>query len=100
MGINTDGEVRTTAPQMRVRTGLRGGQTGGGYVDGQFFPDKSGVCGETTTSGGGAGGYVGGVFFPDKSGVCGGTTTPTPPPTSGGGYVGGQFFPDKSGTCV
>ena len=67
-------------PLIRVRTGLRGGQSGG---------------------------YVNGVFYPDMSGYCSGTTPPptTPPPTttpppSGGGYVGGVFYPDMSGTCV
>lgn len=46
------------------------------------------------------GGWVNGVFFPDKSGVCGASPTPpTTPPTTGGGWVNGQFFPDRSGVC-
>jgi hypothetical protein len=49
-----------------------------------------------TTSGGG---YVNGVYYPDMSGVCGGTTTPKPP-TTGGGYVNGVYYPDMSGVCV
>jgi hypothetical protein len=55
---------------------------------------------------GAGGGYVNGVWYPDMSGVCGGTQPvpppvppPTPPPTSGGGYVGGVWYPDMSGTC-
>jgi hypothetical protein len=50
-------------------------------------------------SGGGSygGGYVNGVYYADKSGVCGGTTTK--PPTTGGGYVGGVYYSDKSGVC-
>ena len=48
-------------------------------------------------TGGYGGGYVNGVYYADKSGVCGGTTPK--PPTGGGGYVGGVYFPDKSGVC-
>lgn len=50
---------------------------------------------------GSGGGYVNGVYYPDKSGVCGGTVypSPAPPPTTGGGYVGGVYYPDKSGVC-
>jgi hypothetical protein len=44
------------------------------------------------------GGYVNGVYYPDNSGVCGGTTTPKPP-TTGGGYVNGVYYADKSGVC-
>jgi len=90
--------VKAALPQLKVRTGLRGGQTGGGYVNGVYYPDQSGVCGGTapppSTVGGG---YVNGVFYPDQSGVCGGTAPPSP--TTGGGYVGGVYYPDKSGTC-
>ena len=48
------------------------------------------------------GGYVNGVYYADQSGVCGGTVPPTgtTPPTSGGGYVNGVYYSDKSGTCV
>ncbi|MFN2127136.1 MAG: hypothetical protein ACK2TU_04690 [Anaerolineales bacterium] len=62
--------------QMKVRSGLRAGE-GGGYVNGVYYPDKSGVCGSSTTP----------------------PTLPTQPPTSGGGYVGGVYYPDKSGAC-
>jgi hypothetical protein len=55
---------------------------------------------------GSGGGYVNGVWYPDMSGTCGTSTTPTPtppstpaPPTSGGGYVNGVWYPDMSGTC-
>ena len=90
-------------PQLHVRSNLRGGQSGGGYVNGVYYADMSGVCNPVTsppTSSGG--GYVNGVYYPDKSGVCGGATTlPAPlPPTTGGGYVNGVYYPDKSGTCV
>jgi hypothetical protein len=53
----------------------------------------------------GNGGYVNGVWYPDQSGVCGGSSVPpapvppTTPPTTGGGYVGSVWYPDKSGTC-
>lgn len=48
------------------------------------------------------GGYVNGVYYPDQSGVCGTSTVPptTTPPTTGGGYVNGVYYPDKSGICV
>jgi hypothetical protein len=67
--------IQAVHPQFKVRTGLKGGQSGGGYVNG--------------------------VYYPDMSGTCGGTTPPPPttPPTSGGGYVGGVYYPDMSGTC-
>ena len=70
-------------PQFRVRTDVRGGQ-GGGYVNGVWYPDNSGVCSDGSEP------------------APPGTTPPggTPPPTSGGGYVGGVWYPDKSGTCV
>lgn len=41
------------------------------------------------------GGYVNGVYYPDKSGYCGGTSGGT----TGGGYVNGVYYPDKSGYC-
>jgi hypothetical protein len=46
--------------------------SGGGYVNGVYYPDKSGVCGSSTSGSGGypSGGYVNGVYYPDKSGVC------------------------------
>jgi hypothetical protein len=48
------------------------------------------------------GGYVNGVYYADKSGVCGTGTLPptTTPPTTGGGHVNGVYYPDKSGICV
>ena len=69
-------EIKTTVPQLQVRTNLRSG----------------------------VGGYINGVFYPDRSGVCGGTVTPPTPqpptnPIGGGGFVGGAFYPDRSGTC-
>jgi len=67
------------APQIKVRTDLRGGVT-------------TQPTAPPTTSGG----YVNGVYYPDQSGVCGGAT---PPPTTGGGYIGGVYYPDKSGVC-
>jgi hypothetical protein len=68
-------------PQIQVRSNLRSGQSQGG-------------------------GYVNGVWYPDRSGVCAGTTPPgtvppggTNPPSQGGGYIGGIWYPDKSGVC-
>ena len=79
-----DTNIREITPQFKVRTNVRGGQ-GGGWVNGVWYPDNSGVCGGTTQ--------------PTPP-----TTTPppgtTPPPTSDGGYVNGVWYPDKSGTCV
>ena len=50
------------------------------------------------------GGYVNGVWYPDRSGVCGGVVPPQPPvpnpvPPYGGGYVNGVWYPDSSGVC-
>ena len=64
-------------PQMKVRSSIRAG-AGGGYVNGVYYPDMSGTCGESTTpppttpppSGGTGGGYVGGIYYPDMSGTC------------------------------
>jgi len=86
-------------PQLHVRTNLRGGvttQPTGGYVEGVYYPDNSGVCSTGTVPPAAGGGYVNGVYYPDQSGVCLGTT---PPPTTSGGYVGGVYYPDKSGVC-
>ncbi len=56
----------------------------------------------------GAGGYVDGVWYPDMSGVCGGVQPnppqpyppqPYPPQPGGGGYVNGVWYPDRSGVC-
>lgn len=65
-------------PQFKVRSNLRAGE-GGGYVNGVYYSDQSGVCGGTTP--------------PPQP-------TPTPPPTTGGGYVGGVYYPDQSGACA
>ena len=70
-------------PQLQVRSSLKSGVSSGGYVNGTWYPDRSGVCGGTTppapvppyppyppyppTSGG----YVGGVYYYDRSGACG-----------------------------
>lgn len=43
------------------------------------------------------GGYVNGVYYPDKSGYCG--TSSGNGSTSGGGYVNGVYYSDKSGYC-
>jgi hypothetical protein len=93
-------ENKDFVPQLKVRTNLKGGQ-GGGYVNGVYYPDQSGVCGTSTTPPTSGGGYVNGVYYPDKSGVCGGTapSTTTSPTTTGGGYVNGVWYPDKSGVC-
>jgi hypothetical protein len=57
---------------------------------------------------GASGGYVDGVWYPDQSGVCGGSVPqplppapvpPAPVPPSGGGYVGGVWYADRSGVC-
>jgi hypothetical protein len=54
------------------------------------------------------GGYVNGVWYPDRSGVCGGVVPPyppvppnppVPPSPTGGGYVNGVWYPDRSGVC-
>jgi hypothetical protein len=66
-------ETNDFVPQLKVRTNLRGGQGGG---------------------------YVNGVYYPDQSGVCGGTVPPTTPPTSGGGYVKGVYYPDRAAFAV
>jgi len=71
--------------QFRVRSDVRSGAT------------------EQATSGGG---YVNGVWYADMSGVCGGTVPPYPPtpyppapPPTGGGYVNGVWYADMSGAC-
>jgi len=74
---------RIFVPQIQVRSNLRSGATqGGGYVNGVWYPDKSGVCGGTTPPPGGT---------PPGGG--------TPPPSTGGGWIGGVWYPDKSGVC-
>lgn len=44
--------------------------TGGGYVNGVYYSDMSGVCGSGTVKPTTGGGWVNGVYYPDKSGVC------------------------------
>ena len=69
-------------PQLQVRSSIRSGASGGGYVDGVWYPDRSGVCGGTTP--------------PDP-------TPPYPPippyPPTNGGYVNGTWYSDRSGIC-
>ena len=69
----------TVIKHLRVRSNLRAGE-GGGYVNGVWYADKSGVCGGTT---------------PPPS------PSPQPPPSgsTGGGYVNGVWYADKSGAC-
>jgi hypothetical protein len=62
-------------PQFQVRTRIHSGD--GGYVDGVWYPDRSGVCG-------------GNVPLPNP---------PAPVPPTGGGYVGGVWYSDRSGVC-
>jgi hypothetical protein len=72
----------TVVPQFKMRTSLKSGNTtGGGYVNGTWYPDMSGYCtGETVTP----------------------TPPPTtpPPPTGSGGWVSGVWYPDMSGYCA
>ncbi len=73
-------------PQIQVRSDLCSGygwNTGGGYVNGVWYPDRSGVCG----------GYVQPVYPVTP-------VTPAAPVTpSGGGYVNGVWYSDRSGVC-
>jgi hypothetical protein len=71
-----------TVPQIQVRTCVRSGATGGGYVNGVWYADMSGVCGGSTT--------------PQPPGAV---PPIQPPPNQGGGWVGGVWIPDKSGVC-
>jgi hypothetical protein len=73
---------KKTVPQIQVRSHVRSG-AGGGYVNGVWYPDMSGVCGTSTTP-------------PSQPPVA---TPPISPPTTGGGYVGGVWYPDRSGVC-
>jgi hypothetical protein len=85
---------------MKVRSNLTAGMTFA-ECDAQRNYWKSmaqstpNSCGSSSSSGGG---YVNGVWYPDQSGVC--NTGTTPPPTTGGGYVGGVWYPDQSGVCL
>jgi hypothetical protein len=69
---------KKTVPQIQVRSHVRSG-AGGGYVNGVWYPDMSGVCGTSTT--------------PPSN------TPPYYPPSSNGGYVGGVWYSDRSGVC-
>ena len=77
-------EKARVIPQIQVRTHVHSGQ-GGGYVNGVFYADKSGVCG------------TGGFPPTIPPGIP--PTDPTWPPSYGGGYVGGVWYADRSGTC-
>jgi hypothetical protein len=66
---------RTATPQIKLRSGLVGGQTSGQANGGTWY---------------------GGVFYPDYSGSC---STAQPPTNQGGTWFGGVFYPDYSGTC-
>jgi hypothetical protein len=77
-------------PQIQVRSDVRSG-TSGGWVNGVWYADMSGVCGGTqppqpsplpippapnpnpnpNPNQGNTGGWVGGVWYPNMSGVCG-----------------------------
>lgn len=65
----------TYVPQFQVRSQIRSGE-GGGYVGGQWYPDRSGVCGAAVNP----------------------PVNPPIPPQSGG-YVNGQWVADRSGAC-
>jgi hypothetical protein len=68
-------------PQFQVRSHVHSGQAGG-YVNGVWYPDRSGICG----------GYVPQPNPPQPY-------PPSPYPPSGGGYVGGVWYADRSGVC-
>lgn len=75
---------KTIIPQFQVRSNVRSGQ-GGGWVNGEWYADRSGVCGG---------------FDPLPPFTGGGDPiTPNPIPGSGGGYVGGVWVADRSGSC-
>lgn len=75
---NNQPTAQPGVPQLKLRTNLKSGTTGGGYVNGVFYPDYSGYCATGTVP----------------------PTPPTPPPSTGGGYVNGVFYPDYSGYCA
>lgn len=71
-------------PQIQVRSHVRSGATGGGYVNGVWYPDMSGVCGGTVP----------------PAPVPPAPVPPAPvPPPAGGGWVNGVWYPDQSGVC-
>ena len=69
-------------PQFRVRSDVRSGASAGGFVNGVFYPDMSGVCG--------------GVVPPTPVPP---TPTPVPPVGCTGGFINGICYPDRSGFC-
>lgn len=72
-------------PQIQVRSHVCAGATGGGWVNGVWYPDMSGVCG-------------GFVPTPPQP-IPPYNPYPPQPPTPGGGYVNGVWYSDKSGVC-
>lgn len=70
-------------PQMHVRTQVRSGQ-GGGWVNGVWYADKSGVCA--------------GLPVPQPQPLPDPMPQPIPP-TQGGGWVNGVWYSDRSGIC-
>jgi hypothetical protein len=74
---------RKAVPQIQVRSYLRSGATGGGNVNGVWYPDMSGVCG---------GGLPPVPPYPPYP--------PAPNPNPGGGYVNGVWYSDQSGVCA
>lgn len=77
-------EKTRIVPQIQVRTQVRSGQ-GGGWVNGVWYPDRSGVCGGVQ---------------PQPQPVPQPWPQPVPQPQpGGGGWVGGVWYPDRSGIC-
>ena len=74
-------EKERIIPQIQVRTQVHSGQ-GGGYVNGVYYADKSGVCGIAQQP----------PYVPPY-------VPPNNPQPSGGGYVGGVWYADRSGIC-
>lgn len=78
-------EKERVTPQIHVRTQVRSGQ-GGGYVNGVWYSDKSGVCS--------------GLPVPQPQPQPLPDPMPGPlPPYQGGGYVNGVWYSDRSGIC-
>ena len=62
---------RTATPQIKLRSGLIGGQANGGtWYGGVFYPDYSGTCSTAQSPTDQGGTWYGGVFYPDYSGSC------------------------------
>ena len=65
-------------PQIKLRSGLVGGQASGGtWYGGVFYPDYSGTCGNAQPPADQGGTWFGGVFYPDYSGTCSSPTAST-----------------------